>query len=99
MNKRALSAAAAVVAVVGLAACSASETDFQEAAEQAITDSATEEGVEVTGVSCEEPTSTDVGTTFACSLTFEEVTYTAPAEITSEDQVIVDLEQMAPADG
>lgn len=99
VNKRVLSAAAAVLAVVGLSACSASETDFQEAAETAITDAADTEGVEVTDVSCEEPGSTDVGTTFACSLTVEGTTYTAPAEITSDDEVVVDLAQMAPAGG
>ena len=50
-------------------------------------------------MSCDEPGSTDVGTTFACSLTVDGTTYTAPAEITSDDEVIVDLAQMAPTGG
>ena len=82
-----MSSIAAACAVVGLAACSASETDFKKAAEDAINDA---DEVEFTDVSCEEPESTEVGTEFWCEATVEGVAYNLPATISGEKEVSVD---------
>lgn len=72
-----------------LAACSADATDFQKAAEEAAVEAAENAGFTATA-SCEEPSSTDVGTTFACSLTFDDgEVVPATAEIVSDNRVEV----------
>lgn len=81
--------ASAFAVFVALAACSADETDFQKAAEEAAVEAAENAGFTATA-SCEEPSSTDVGTTFACSLTFDDgEVVPATAEIVSDDTVEV----------
>lgn len=53
-----------VVALVGLlGACSNDETDYKEAAEKTIRDALGDDAES----ECEDPASTDVGTTFACT--------------------------------
>lgn len=86
--KRIISALALVLV---LAACSADETDFQETAEDLAVEIAEEENPGFTAeAECEEPSSTDVGTTFDCTVTFDDGDQlTAEAEIISEDEVRV----------
>lgn len=76
---------------VVLAACSADETDFKEAAEEAAVEAAETANPEFTATaSCEEPASTDVGTTFACTVTFDDgEVQSATAEIISDTEVNV----------
>jgi hypothetical protein len=85
---------ASVFAVcVVLAACSASETDFQKAAEEALVEAAERDnpGFKATA-SCAEPGSTSVGTTFVCSLTFDDgEVLPATAEIVSDSRVNVSV--------
>lgn len=81
--------------LAAVAACSASETDFQKAAVDAITESFTEvNDVEVTDAACEEPESTEIGTTFACTA---EIVGVGPtdfiASIVSDDEVNVEAIQ------
>ncbi len=78
--------------LVAAVSCSASETDFKTAAEEAITDSFAEvNDVEVSDASCEEPASTDVGTTFACTAEIAGVGPTEfVAEIVSDNEVTVE---------
>ena len=76
-----------------LVACSASETDFQDAAEELAVEIAEEAAPDFTAqASCEEPSSTEVGTTFDCTVTFNDGdTVSAIAEIISDDTVEVTL--------
>ena len=56
-----------------LAACSASETDFKQVAEEAAVEAAERDNPDFTATaSCQEPGSTDVGTTFSCTVTFDD---------------------------
>ncbi|MEP1126542.1 MAG: DUF4333 domain-containing protein [Ilumatobacter sp.] len=75
--------------------CSASETDFQTAAEEAITGSFAElNDVEVSDASCDEPESTEVGTTFACTAEIEGFgTTDFIASIVSDNEVNVEAVQ------
>lgn len=75
--------------------CSASETDFQTAAEDAITDSFAEiNDLEVSDAACDEPESTEVGTTFACTAEVEGFgTTDFIASIVSENEVNVEAVQ------
>lgn len=56
-----------------LAACSATETDFKETAEEAAVEAAEGANPGFTATaSCQEPGSTDVGTTFSCTITYDD---------------------------
>lgn len=74
-----------------LAACSADETDFREAAEGAAVEAAETAYPDLTATaSCEDPASTDVGTTFECTVTFSDGDVVGgTAEIISDDEVEV----------
>ena len=88
-NSKFVSAFAAFATFAVLSACSADETDFQKAAEEAAGQIAEDAGVTATA-SCEEPPSTDVGTTFSCTITLEDgEVVSATAEIVSDDTVEV----------
>jgi uncharacterized lipoprotein len=81
----------ALAVVTVLAACSADETDFKKAAEEAAVEAAETANPDFTATaSCEEPASTDVGTTFACTVTFDDgEVQAATAEIVSDNEVLV----------
>lgn len=81
----------AFAALSMLAACSADETDFQKAAEEAAVEAAETANPDFTATAtCEEPASTDVGTTFACTVTFNDgEVQPATAEIISDSEVEV----------
>jgi hypothetical protein len=67
------------------------QTDFKEAAEEAAVEAAEAANPDFTATaSCEEPSSTEVGTTFACTVTFNDgEVQAATAEIVSDDEVEV----------
>jgi hypothetical protein len=75
-----------------LAGCSADETDFQKAAEEAAVEAAETANPDFTATAtCDEPASTDVGTTFECTVTFNDgVVQPATAEIVSDSEVRVE---------
>jgi hypothetical protein len=81
----------ALAALALLTACSADETDFQKAAEDAAVEAAETANPDFTATaSCEEPASTEVGTTFACTVTFNDgEVQPATAEIVSDTEVRV----------
>ncbi|MGK0275421.1 MAG: hypothetical protein ACI9N0_001805 [Ilumatobacter sp.] len=83
----------ALTIVAALASCSASETDFKSAAEEAAVEAAEENNPEFTATAqCDDPSSTDVGTTFSCTVTFNDGdTAQMSAEITSDDTVTITI--------
>ena len=90
------------LAVLGAAAaCSASETNFQEAAEKVIKeDITTQAGFGELTSSCEEPASTDVGETFACTAkTSDGQTIELIATISDKTKVDVNTTNLITADG
>lgn len=78
-----------------LAACSATETDFKDAAEEAGVEAAETANPDFTATaSCEEPSSTEVGSTFSCTITYDDgQTQPATAVILDDDFVEVTLGQ------
>lgn len=77
-----------------LGACSAGQADFKAAAEKAIrTDVETNSGVAGKAVAtCDDPSSTKVGTKFACVATAADgSTFTYSAEITNDKEVTVNF--------
>lgn len=79
-------------------ACSATATDFKTAAEEAAVEAAEGANPDFTATaSCEEPASTDVGTTFSCTVTYNDGDV-APvtATIRPDDRVAVEVEAVAP---
>ena len=88
--RRILLPAIAGLALVGVTACSPDETDFASSAEDFIQDDdedvATELGMTFDDADCEEPASTDVGATFACTATGSDgAAYTFTAEIDGDN--------------
>jgi hypothetical protein len=79
--------------VAALASCSASETDFKSAAEELSVEQAGKANPDFTATAqCDDPSSTDVGTTFTCTVTYNDGdTAQATAEIVSDDTVKVTL--------
>jgi hypothetical protein len=84
--------------VVLLGACSADEKDFKDEGESYIESedftSALEGSIGVavtfTDASCDEPSSTDVGTTYTCTATGDDgVEYTFEVEITDDSELTV----------
>ena len=71
--------------------CGASETDFKKAAEDAAVRAAEGANPDFTATAvCEEPTSTDVGTTFDCTVTYNDGDVaTAEATIRPDDSIEV----------
>jgi hypothetical protein len=84
-----LLAAIVVTVVLVLAADEVEKTDFKETAEDLAVDSAIEANPGFTAeAECEDPSSTEVGTTFDCTVTFNDGDQlTVSAEIISEDAV------------
>jgi len=79
-----------ILASAGALACSPNEGSFKDSAEDFIEDEdgdiSAQTGLTYTDASCEEPASTEQGTTFLCSATGSDgQTYDFPAEITGED--------------
>lgn len=83
--------AAALTSAALLAGCSADKTDFSEAAQKVISDEWKKQFDEdLDDVACDEPASTEVGTTFPCSATGPDGTgYTFTATISKKDEVSV----------
>jgi hypothetical protein len=82
--------ALAGLALVGVAACSPDAGDFQDDAEGFIEDDdgqvESQLGVALADASCEDPSSSDVGTTFACTAVGEDgTTYDFTVEITGDN--------------
>lgn len=87
--RRIMIPAVAGLALVGVAACSPDEADFASEAESFIEDEdddvATEMGMTFSDADCEEPSSTDVGTTFSCNAVGDDGnTYVFTASIDGE---------------
>jgi hypothetical protein len=85
---------AAVLAATGLLVmgCSPDEGDFQQRAEEFVSDQIFEELDLDSEVTCEAPASTDVGTTFTCSAKAADGTrYEYLAEITGDNGLTVTL--------
>ncbi len=86
MKKLLLSAIACTALFAG---CSADKTDFKKSAEKALLDGMKKIDP-AAKVSCEDPTATAVGTTFACTATMSDGTTSAwTAAITKKDAVEV----------
>lgn len=87
--------------LLGFAACSASETNFQEAAEKVIKeDITTQAGFGELTSTCEEPASTEVGETFACTAeTSDGQTIELIATISDKTKVDVNTTNLITADG
>ena len=85
--------AAVVSTLAVLTACSADETDFKQAAEDAAAEAAEDANPDFTAeASCEEPSSTEVGTTFSCTVTYSDGdVQEATAEIRENDEVYVSV--------
>lgn len=85
------------LAILGAAACSPDEGDFKSEAEDFISDEdgdvATQTAMTFEDVECQEPTSTDEGSTFTCSATGSDgQSYTFTGEVTGERSFeIVDI--------
>jgi len=89
-----------VIVLAGvLGACSNDEADYKEAAEKFIEDELEEkQGIEAEA-SCDEPDSTDVGTTFSCTASADGIDdLFFVAEISKKDQVSVDQVTELPAE-
>lgn len=85
---------AAVLAATGLlvAGCSPDEGDFQQRAEEFVSDQIQEQLDLDSEVDCEAPESTDIGTTFTCSAKAADGTrYEYVAEITGDSGLTVTL--------
>jgi hypothetical protein len=96
--RRSTIVAVVTAGVVLLGACSADEQDFKDEGESYIESdgftSALEDGIGITvtfsDASCDEPDSTDVGTTYQCTATGDDgVDYTFEVEITGESELTV----------
>lgn len=94
----ALMAGGVAGSVVLLGACSADEKDFKDEGESYIESDdftgALEDSIGVTVVfseaSCEQPSSTDVGTTYQCTATGDDgVDYTFEVQITGDNELTV----------
>jgi curli biogenesis system outer membrane secretion channel CsgG len=85
---------AALTIFAALAACSASETDFKKAAEELAVETAEENNPGFTATAkCDDPSSTDVDTTFSCTVTFNDGdTAQLVAKIVSDDTVSISSE-------
>ena len=81
----------ALTVVAALASCSASATDFKSAAEELAVEKAEELNPGFTATAqCDDPASNEVGTTFSCTVTFNDgETTQLTAEIFSEDTVTI----------
>lgn len=101
MHRSVPSATAAVLLSAVMAACSASGTNFREAAEKVITeDIAAQSKLGDLEASCDEPTSTDVDQTFRCTAeTAEGEVITFEATIAEDDTVNVVSENLITPDG
>jgi hypothetical protein len=82
--------ALAGLVLVGVAACSPDAGDFKDDAEDFIEDDdgdvETQLGLALSEASCEDPTSSDVGTTFPCTAVAEDgTTYNFTVEITGDN--------------
>ncbi len=76
------------------AACSADKTDFKAAAEKTIRDEIARLIEGDASADCDDPGSTDIGTTFACTGTAGDgTTSTWTAEITGDKQVTVSFSE------
>jgi hypothetical protein len=91
---RTVAALAAGLAALTLSACSASETDFKEDAEKLINDDDGKElQIDFDQASCEEPASTETGSTFSCTAVGEDgQTYTFTGTITDKNKYSIQLE-------
>jgi hypothetical protein len=89
-----------VVVLAGvLGACSNDETDYKEAAEKFIEDELEKEGIEGAEASCDDPESTDVGTTFSCTASTDaQGDLFFVATISKKDQVSVEGVAELPTD-
>jgi hypothetical protein len=87
-------------AMLLVASCSASTTNYKDAATKVIEGQLTNElALGDLSASCEEPTSKDVGTTFACTAeTPKGDTITLTAEIQKDDKVFVQTTNVLTAD-
>ena len=81
----------ALSVVATVAACSADATDFKSAGESLVKEVAEEQFPDLTAeASCVEPSSTDVGTTFDCTVTFSDGgTLGMEAKIVENDTVVI----------
>ena len=82
---------AAGLAVLGAAACSPDEGDFKNDAEGFIEEDdgqvESQVGVALADATCEDPASTDTGTTFACTAVGDDgTTYDFTVEITGDNE-------------
>lgn len=81
-----------VVALVALSGCSTTTSDFEREAEKFLEskDLAREAGYTYRDAECETPTSTDVGTQFACGATDNDGDdWTFIAEITGTREIVI----------
>jgi hypothetical protein len=80
-------------AVVFLAACSHSTSDYRDAAKKAISgkDAEAQLGQKFQDIQCETPSAKDVGTTFTCTATGtnDGKTWTFTANIESKNKVLI----------
>jgi hypothetical protein len=81
------------LAMLGLSACSASKTDFKKDAEKLINDDDGEQlPINFDNASCEEPASTDTGSTFTCTAVGDDgTTYTFTGTITDKNKYEIAL--------
>lgn len=91
---RILLPAAGLAALVGFAACSPDSTDFQSEGEKFIEntdgDVTTQTGYSFSDASCDKPTNTDTGTTYACTAADEEGdSWDFTVEITGDRELTV----------
>jgi hypothetical protein len=82
---------AAGLAILGAAACSPDESDFKDDAEGFIEDDdgevESQVGAALSDASCEDPASTEEGTTFACTAVGDNgTTYEFTVEITGDNE-------------
>lgn len=90
------------LAAFGFGACSPDEENFKDSAEDFIEDEdgdvATQTGITFAEAACDEPASTDEGSTFTCTATGSDGTsYIFTAEITGEREFTI--QDFAPSEG
>lgn len=83
------------LATLGAAACSPDEGDFKSEAEDFITDEegdvAEQTGMTFADAECQEPASTEAGSTFTCTATgSDDVSYTFTASIVGDSEFSID---------
>lgn len=75
--------------VVAIAGCCATETDFKDAAEKAGVEAAETANPDFTATAeCDEPSSTEVGTTFSCTITYNDGDMQPATAVILEDDLV-----------